>query len=260
MRRSGSTLQFQLAARLAEDAGVGRRIEWVRPEDFPIVRDKYKGYSGLKVFKSHIHTPEMAVEFQQRNAMGVYIYRDIRDAFVSQKDKNRASFTAMWMQNFLESALKNYELWTSLPRVLVSKYEEVMGDLGREVGRVAAHLGIPCDEARSRKIAEEYTLERQKERIANSPRGQLQQHDKTVFDSKELLHRNHISSGESERWRGELAPWQIALVEKRAGRWLVEHGYRLSAARLGPVDQSRVWLMHTAARFLRPIYYRNRTR
>ena len=59
MRRSGSTLQYQLTARIVEEEGIGKRVEWVKPADFPVLREKYKDYEGLKVFKSHIYTSEI---------------------------------------------------------------------------------------------------------------------------------------------------------------------------------------------------------
>ena len=255
MRRSGSTLQFQLAARIAEEAGVGKRIEWVQPSDFPIVREKYKDYPGLKVFKSHVYTPEMGAEFQRRNAMGVYIYRDIRDAFVSQKNKNGSTFIAMWMQNFLEGAMDNYYKWTGLPRMLISKYEDVMPDLTKEVQRIAHHLGVNYDESKSRQIADEYTLERQKERIAASPKARLQHYKQATFDSTELLHVNHISSGEIERWRTELAPWQISLIERNAGSWLTQNGYRLSGKELTYTEQIQASATNSFARVWKAVYY-----
>ena len=39
MQRSGSTLQYQIAARLVEQAGLGQRLEWVEPGRFPELRE-----------------------------------------------------------------------------------------------------------------------------------------------------------------------------------------------------------------------------
>jgi hypothetical protein len=258
MRRSGSTLQFQLAARIAEEAGIGKRIEWVQPSDFPIVREKYKDYPGLKVFKSHIYTPEIGVEFERKNAVGVYIYRDIRDAFLSQKIKDQDTFVTMWMQNFLEGAMDNFYKWTALSRMLVSKYEEVMPNLPREVWRIASHLGINYDESQCRQIADEYTLERQKERIARSPKDRLQHHKQATFDATELLHVNHIYSGEIERWTKELSPWQISLIERKAGSWLTQNGYRLSENRLTFTEQIQASATDSVARMWKAVYYGTR--
>lgn len=258
MRRSGSTLQYQLTARIVEEEGIGRRVEWVKPSDFPILREKYKDYDGLKVFKSHIYTPEMGEEFFKKNALGVYIYRDIRDAFVSQFTKNNISFHTMWLQNFLESAVENYDKWTDLPGVLVSRYEQVIADLSIEVKRIATHIGLDYDENKCRKIADDYTLERQKERIATfSQKDNLQEHRKKRFDSKELLHPNHILSGKEERWRAELKPWQIALIEKRTGEWLVKNGYELSHDTLSTTDQVQMHIMESLRQLVKIIYYHN---
>lgn len=256
MRRSGSTLQFQLAARIVEAERLGKRVEWIRPQDFPIVREKYRDFEGLKVFKSHIYTPEIGREFEERNAIGIYIYRDIRDAFVSQKTKDKSSFHAMWLQNFLEASMKNYYAWKRLPGMLVSRYEDVMRDLPREVQRIAGHLGVQYDAERSTKIAEEYSLERQRERIAKSTPGNLQHHQHATFDSKELLHLNHIHSGEAERWRRELSPRQTELVQRKARNWLLENGYELQDAKLSSADLAWMWIMDVAARIVKRTYYR----
>jgi hypothetical protein len=256
MRRSGSTLQYQLTARIVEEEGLGKRVEWVKPADFPIVKEKYKDYEGLKVFKSHIYTPEMGEEFYKKNALGVYIYRDIRDAFISQSSKNKISFNAMWLQNFLENAVENYDKWTSLPRVLVSKYEQVTADLPGEVQRIAAHIGLGYSEQKCRQIAKDYTLERQKERIAKSTQGDnLQEHNKIRFDSKELLHTNHILSGKEQRWKTELKPWQTALIQKKTGEWLIKNGYELSHEKLSAMDHVQMRVMERLSQLVKIVYY-----
>jgi len=261
MRRSGSTLQYQLAARIVEEEGIGKRIEWVRPEDFPIIKEKYKDYKGLKIFKSHIYTPEIGAEFKNQNAVGVYIYRDIRDAFLSQKSKSKVNFSVMWVQNFLNSAIKNYYAWTSQPGMHVSKYEEVVDNLPLEVQRIATHLGITYEESKCNKIAEEYSLERQKERIGIATSdANLQHHKEATFDPNELLHANHISSGKVERWKREMLPWQTKLIENKTGDWLIKNGYSLNNADLGMFDWARAWSLQIAANLVKIFYYRNNVR
>ena len=52
MQRSASTLQFQIAAELVERAGLGERVGWVRPEQFPRLLDKHGSDGKWKVFIS----------------------------------------------------------------------------------------------------------------------------------------------------------------------------------------------------------------
>ncbi len=238
MQRSGSTLQFQIAAHLVEQAGLGTRVEWVPPQEFGKVRDKYAGYGGWKVFKSHICTEQMVEEFQRNNALGVYIYRDIRDVFVSLIRKNKLTYSPTWVDNLLEVFLNDYRRWTTQPRMLVSRYEDVLTDLAAEVERIAGHLGIPLERAESESVARLYTREKQLERISEAAaNNDLTTARGNVLNPRTLLHTNHIQSGEWGTWRGYLTPRQIAFIEDGARQWLLDHDYPLD---LG--ERRRSWL------------------
>lgn len=234
MQRSGSTLQFQITARLVEETGLGRRVEWVPAEEFPQLRQKYADYPGWKVFKHHLCTGEMAAEFYRHNALGVYSFRDLRDVVVSIMRKYGLSFDQLWDGEFLPQTLFHYHRWTTLPRVLVSKYEDMVADLPGEVARIAAHLGIPCDRPRCERIASEYTLQRQRERIEEAKRlGRLRRGLADVlYDPYTNLHTDHIHAGEIGGWAKTLSVGQVALIEDYARDWLVARGYELAQGSL----------------------------
>lgn len=231
MQRSGSTLQFQITARLVEEAGLGRRVEWVKPERFGKLRKELANEEGWKVFKIHVCTDKMAKEFKHGNAMGVYTYRDLRDVFVSTMRKYDTSFAQLYEGGFLEDCLEQYRRWTALPRVLTSKYEDMIADLPREVARIAAHLGLDLPAETYEHIANEHTLERQKERIAEAiNNGALVEGViKGMFYNPDTnLHTNHIHEGAVGGWKNVLSAAQAAQIEDEAGDWLVAHGYELA--------------------------------
>ncbi len=230
MQRSGSTLQFQITARLVEDAGLGKRVEWTKPDRFNRLRRQYAAAAEWKIFKNHNCTEKMEKEFHRQNAMGVYSYRDLRDVYVSTMRKNEVTFEQLWAAKFLEQCLRQYQQWTSLPRVLTSKYETMMADLPGEVARIAAHLGIAADAEKCRQIADEHAIERQKERIEESIReGRLKHgYAKAYFDPDTNLHTNHIHAGEVGGWKGVLSEEQAAKIESLGGDWLAAHGYALT--------------------------------
>lgn len=230
MRRSGSTVQFQFTARLVEEAGLGRRVEWVRPAEFGRLRKQLAGINHWKVFKSHICTEKMAREFKRNNAMGVYIYRDLRDVFVSTMRKYNLSFDDLFARGLLQDCVRQYRLWTALPRVLVSKYEEMMAGMQTEVARIARHLGIAIDAETCARIAAEHSVEKQKERIEQARRsGNLRKGvADSLFDPQTNLHVNHIQSGAPGGWRQILTRDQISRIEAEFGEWLAAHGYPLS--------------------------------
>ena len=239
MQRSGSTLQFQVTAQLVEEARLGKRVEWVRAERFPELRQKYAEYPGWKVLKHHICTDEMVSEFQRHNARGVYIFRDLRDVVASTMQKYIMTFDQVWASGFLAGCLRQWQKWTSLPQMLVSKYEDMIRDVPGEVERIATHLGVNLAPQRYAQIASEYAVARQLQRIEEAKRtGRLQQGFADVlYDPHTNLHTNHIYSGEIGRWKEVLSAEQVALIESKTQLWLAAHGYELTQS---PVQ--RTWL------------------
>jgi hypothetical protein len=236
MQRSGSTLQFQLTAHLVEAARLGRRVEWVRPGDFPNLRDQLAPEPGWKVFKIHVCTPEMAAEFNRNNAMGVHTYRDLRDVFVSTMRKYQQTFEDLMAGGFLALCLEQHQQWTGLPRVLATKYEDMIANLPAEVERLAAHLGIAVGADTCRQIAEEHSIDRQRARIEESARtGDLREGilKGMFYNPVTNLHTNHIHEGAVGAWAHVLSPAQVQRLEAEAGDWLVEHGYELAGEKAG---------------------------
>jgi hypothetical protein len=229
MPRSGSTLQFQLTAHLVEQAGLGARVEWVRPEEFPRLRDACARHGGWKVFKTHLCTADMQAEFEERNAKGVYIFRDVRDVMVSRMRKGDEPFDDLWKVWGQSRLLTTFDRWTGLEAVLVSRYEDVVGDVAAEVGRIGAHLGIEVDREACEAVASEYTVARQRERIrAAEAGGHLRETAGVHYDPTSNLHVDHIRSGRVGEWKSALGREEVAVIEGHAGEWLVRNGYTLS--------------------------------
>ncbi|MFQ5629409.1 MAG: sulfotransferase domain-containing protein [bacterium] len=230
MQRSGSTLQFQITARLVEEAGLGKRVDWVKPQHFRKLRKQFAEDASWKVFKNHVCTDKMRKEFHRGNAMGIYCYRDLRDVMVSTMRKYEMSFAQLFDNGFVDDLLLQYQRWTALPRVLVSKYEVMINDLAGEVERIAGHLGISLPAEKHKQVADEHKIERQKERIVNAKqKGALRAGvvDSVLFDPHTNLHTNHIHQGEIGGWKGTLSHEQVKLLEAKAAKWLEEHGYEL---------------------------------
>jgi hypothetical protein len=235
MYRAGSTLQYQLTARLVEEAGVGKRVEWAKPGQFLRVSKKMADYQGLKVFKCHICTDEIMAQFKKQNALGVYVFRDIREVVASTlrkkyREKKNEKFQGDFKKNLIERSLENYYKWTSLNNVLVSKYEEMILDLTGEAKRIARHIGVSLPGEKYLEISEDLSLDKQIQRIEaykkTVPGTELSR--EKVINPHTLLHTDHITSGETDNWRHELTPEQTTLIEEKAGDWLKENGYTLS--------------------------------
>ncbi len=231
MQRSGSTLQFQLTAGLVEEAGRGKRVEWVKPHRFKKLREKYAEDQSWKVFKSHVCAKHIAREFYLDNARGVYVYRDLRDVFVSAMRKYATTFELLWNAPFLDECLENYHKWTALPHMLISRYEGMITALPAEVARIARHLGLEITPQRCEQIAAEYSIAKQLDRIDEAKRDGRLKHGvakETLYDPRTNLHTNHIQSGGRGEWKKFLSQQQVELIEGKAGDWLAAHGYELA--------------------------------
>jgi hypothetical protein len=239
MPRSASTLQFQIVSKLVEEARKGQRIEWAEHYDFPKIRAKYREYQGWKVFKVHIPTEEILSEFDRNNAKGIYIYRDIRDAVVSNIRRlgiesnmpKRKEMIGKWCKKWI----KYHNQWTAFPQTMVSRYETTVGDIFHEVQRIAAHLDISLTHAECRQIADEFSLEKQVRRIEkmkNESLPKLGDRNETVIDPHSLLHSNHIYSGKNGQWKDFLSPDELNAVNNLITPWLKKKGYPIKKENL----------------------------
>ncbi len=74
------------------------------------------------------------------------------------------TFNYFWQEGLIERCLDNYKQWTSLPKVQISKYEDVVENIRMEVEQ-AQHLKININSDYCHQVAGEYTLELQKNRM-----------------------------------------------------------------------------------------------
>jgi hypothetical protein len=226
MIRSGSTLQYQIAAELVERHGIGQRIEYASEEDFPILAARYRGVPGHKVFKAHICTPELEQLCSEGDAVALYSYRDLRDVALSASRKFGISLEDLLERGWLDQAIADGKRWRAQPRVLVSRYEEVVMNLTLEVERTAQFLELQTTRSQAEQIAVSLSIDQQRERIrvampeaARAARATLLE-----FDPHSLLHHNHIHEGEVGGWR-TLSPDEQLRLAERYGWWLTAEGY-----------------------------------
>ena len=233
MFRSASTLQFQITARLVEEAGIGQSIGWIDAHRFAETRRLYAHESGFKVVKVHVCPDSIQAEFHRNNALGIYISRDIRDVFSSYLKQRQKPFQFLWNEGFLETCLDNYKIWITLPNMLISAYETVINDLPAEVDQIAQHLNLTISSAQCQAIANDYSLESQHQRIQHFRKQLLQtplnpnDHREIVdyHDEKTLLHINHIDSAKCGRWQGDLSPVEVDVIEQKVTDWCTQNGY-----------------------------------
>jgi hypothetical protein len=236
MYRSASTLQFQITSQLVKEANAGQQIGWIDAKRFAETQATYAHEPGFQVIKVHVCTDAIATEFLKGNAIGIYISRDIRDVYVSYLKQRQKPFDYLWQEGFIEECLENYKIWTNLPAVLISKYEEVMPDLSLEVQRIAQHLNLEVSATRCQEIAATHDISPQKKRIEQFKQKLLQStlnpndHREIVdyHDEATLLHINHIDSAKAGRWQDDLSAQEAATIAQKVHEWCSANGYEPS--------------------------------
>lgn len=227
MKRSGSTLQYQLAVSILERRGKGRGLGDLRNVDCQELHQANTTgeIQVLKVHKlSHLKGIEKA--FEEGYAVGLYVYRDLRDVAVSLMNLRQLSFDQLIHRREIPDNLRAFEQFTSLPKMHISRYEDIVNNLSTEVLNIANHLGIELSKEEAESIAQKYSLTQQKARIEKWK--QQAGSNNKERNPNTLLHQNHIKSGKSQQWKNALAPLEISYLENLTGKWLVKHNYPLS--------------------------------
>lgn len=233
MYRSASTLQFQVAAELVKNANIGLQVGWIDANRFDEIREQYRNTYRLKVVKVHKCTEPIRSEFLQENAIGIYSYRDVRDVYASMMKQRQKPFEFLWNEGFLDECLDNFKRWTDLRNVIVSRYQDILNDIPKEVQQIANLLGVPITRDKCREIAEHYEIAAQKKRIESfktklltlerSPNDHRELVD--YHDENNLLHINHIDAVKTGRWKDDLNIHEVAAIENHVHQWCKENHY-----------------------------------
>ena len=246
MMRSGSTLQYQLAAEIVESSGLGNRMGWVDSGNIQKIKNHYLNQEMFHIVKCHNYLDESTEIFLNGEAKAIYVYRDIRDVVVSLMNKFNLSYYEIVKRGFIETIVKAYYDWTRLENTLISRYETMIENIAQEARRIAEYLGIEISEATAKRLDQKYSLNNQIQRIRqfDYQKGGVNLRSGEILDPKTLLHANHIFSGKSGQYKTELSRIQISLIESKAYRSLVEVDY--------PISQP--WILRMAVSMAFPLY------
>lgn len=223
-QRSGSTLQYNIAARIVELTGAGFRIKHSKTGEFENTLDRNSAKSGFKVYKSHEIPNGIEKLLENKQCKIIYAYRDLRDVIVSLSKKGwidkSSSSVAKVVHDYLELNTKWEKLCSS--DMLISRYEDFYNNIEDEVDRIANHIGIEISAPQISQIAEELDP-----RKIQEIKGELTSQGKYTFNSKTLLHENHIQGRSPGQFKNDLSDEIIVEIERIAYKWLEQKGYEL---------------------------------
>ena len=253
MYRACSTWQYEIASRLIEERLGGRRIGYLTGRELAELDDRRDRRAETErqrsdqpwpppnaewlVVKSHEESPRIARILSENRGLAIYAYRDLRDVVFSMMHKRGVAFETFVAQGMIHQILANDRFWMSRPRVLVQRYDDLIGDPASAARRLAGHLGLTLSVDESESLAREFSREANQER-AKAFRNRLiadgvnldDPANQQLSDPETLLHWNHVREGQPKTWRELATPAQQRILAKLCGRWLMDRGYETDRA------------------------------
>jgi hypothetical protein len=246
MYRACSTWQFEVAAHLVERHRDGRRLGFLLGEEYA-ARERIEGSGrGWRVLKSHEGHRRFAAALAEGRARAIYAHRDLRDVVFSFMYKRGMTFEEFLRHGLIHQVIENDRFWTAQPHRLDQRYEDLIADPSQGVEQIAAHLGIALAPGEADDVAAEYSFERNQKRTRDLRRrlreavGDLSDPALSqIYDSRTLLHWNHLRDGRVGGWRTEATPRQREAMHRIVGDWLVAHGYEQDDTWVGDTWKGR---------------------
>ena len=237
MYRACSTWQYGVAGAIVEKHRGGRRLGFIAGVDAHEKLDAREAGTGWGLLKAHDAHERFGELLRSGQALGLASYRDLRAVVASYMHKTGTDFDTLMDQGFVELCLHNDRFWREQPGVLVQSYEALIADPVRGVAEIADHLGVVLPAGEAEAIAGSMSWEANRRKVAalsaqfRQAGTALAPTDQSRFDPVSLLHWNHIRAADPRQPdRPAGTTRERGLIERLAGRWLVDHGYHLDAA------------------------------
>lgn len=257
MIRSGSTLQYNLARSIVENMEIGKGCGYYDGKLYILDETQINKWIDIKwyyIIKTHELHPKIAkiAKSEQNNTVKIcYIFRDIRDVAVSAKTKWGRKDDSLLVS--LDKAIQIYYAMEEIPNVFFQKYEDLVSNIYGGVKELSNFLEVNPSKEIIDKVVKECSLENMSSlskstKINFNEKLLVYLKSKTPtkfkpllrifidpkkfvkFDSRTLLHPNHISEnrGAMGIWRTALAEHEKVMFTERYKTWLIEARYSVS--------------------------------
>jgi len=237
MARSGSTWCYNVTRSLLEHSNQGSPMGFVGEMETVDKALQTPSSDNLppRLIKFHDATKASLNMLTSGKAKAIYSQRDLRDVAVSLMDFEKTSFDQL-VNGRLQDIMAGHKQWMLADSTCRIEYADIMEQPRPVIHKIATFLGIEVDEKTVNTIAESCSIEATRKYIAA-----IQHADDALIHSREignghrydtatLLHANHITSGETGRYKRSLNSRQIHKLTSLLGDWLSRHGYETTEA------------------------------
>lgn len=232
MCRSGSTWQYNIAAELVEQRGLGQRVGYLTGERYADEFARSAG-SSWRVFKCHERHPAFAAAIAEGRAVALYSSRDVRDVAYSLMHKHGRTFEDLFeRQGAMQEIIENDAFFRAQQRTLCQRYEDITTDDITSAAAIAEHLGIDLSQSDAKTLCERFSFssmkqkaKSQEESLRNKGVDLSNPANAMIHDAKSQIHWNHLREGKVGGWRSEATAWEVAKLFSWCGAWLIKHGY-----------------------------------
>lgn len=231
MLRSGSTLQYNLAANLIETGATVTRVGFMGDFGKSKVRAKLAAMRDSdERFIVKTHEGPLPPGFYTDRVKVLFSYRDLRDIAASIRKKWGHPFTQILAQ--LDEMVRIEAAFDSVPNVLVQPYDRLFADLLAATGEIADFLGAGVDVADIDRVARDCRVGpnvSDKATRAGIVAAICNWIRPKKIDARSLLHSDHISAsgGQDGDWVNQFSAEEICQLNARYGSWLDGHGYAI---------------------------------
>lgn len=236
MRRSGSTLTFQVTRALLElnheitvtepQTGIGVELEEI---------EAVAASPEIVLTKMHTVSKSVRDRLPRNGAYYIYTARDPRDAVASLIRKGRLAKDDPERQGFAKDFAKKERvgslIYPRMPNAWVGHYEDFVDDVPFLIRSLADFLNIEVTDEWVSSLADDLDIEKQRER------SQAVREDFSVRQQTRLT-MNHITDGRPGSWRETLLPNEVKDIENQFRDWMLRNGYRPARIGLPKVDRS----------------------
>ncbi len=241
--RSGSTLHFNIIREILERSGKGYAVEYVYPELFEQVLEKYKNDNRMKVFKTHSITPVMEKMIRNGEAKGICCYRDVRDVIVSaqHKESGTISHNANF-GSFTNKYIKYISFVEQMPNIMLSRYESFYCNIESECNKVSDFLNIEIDDLTKKDISNSLNYNQGKKIAENNNKEDFTGKNTHIYkiDKKTLIHNNHFKHIHPGAYKMILSKRNLLSIEQVAYFWLIRHKYNINLLHLLKIALNKI--------------------